>query len=82
VQELALDFLLDVMAGESHPIATRIDAAKAAVLYAHFRKELIDTSGRNVPITVQIVRFSDVTGELETRDRLGKPEPVTSEHDP
>jgi len=80
--QLPLDFLLDVMADESHPIATRIDAAKAAAPYVHFRKGLIDTSGHDAPITVQVVRFSDVAGELETRDRLAEPEPVTIEHDP
>src|SRR5215472_10947780 len=56
--QLPLDFLLDVMADESHPIATRIDAAKAAAPYVHFRKGLVDTSGRDVPITVQILRFT------------------------
>jgi hypothetical protein len=70
-----LDFLLDVMADESHPIATRVDAAKAAAPYVHFRKGLVDTSGRDVPITVQIVRFTDLAGEL-------KSEQVTIEHDP
>ena len=77
-----LDFLLDVMADESQPIATRVDAAKAAAPYVHFRKGMVDTSGRDVPITVQIIRFTDLAGELETTDRLAEPEPLTIEHDP
>jgi hypothetical protein len=77
-----LDFLLDVMADESHPIATRVDAAKAAAPYVHFRKGLIDTRGRDVPLMVQIIRFSDVAPELETPDRRIEPKPVTIEHDP
>jgi len=36
-RRLPLDFLLEVMADESHPIATRVDAAKAAAPYVHFR---------------------------------------------
>jgi hypothetical protein len=81
-RRLPLDFLLEVMADESHPIATRVDAAKAAAPYVHFRKGLVDTSGRDVPLTVQILRFSDVAGELETSKRPTKPAPVTIEHDP
>ena len=80
--QLPLDFLLDVMVDESHPIATRVDAAKAAAPYVHFRKGLVDTHGRDVPLTVNIIRFSDVAGELETRDRLAEPKPPTIEHDP
>jgi hypothetical protein len=80
--QLPLDFLLEVMADESHPIATRVDAAKAAAPYVHFRKGLVDMSGRDVPITVQIVRFTDLAGELETTDRLAEREPLTIEHDP
>ena len=73
-----LEFLLNVMEDESQPIATRVDAAKAAAPYVHFRKGLIDTNGRDVPLTVQILRFSD----LEPLGRSGKPEPVmTIEHD-
>ena len=67
-----LEFLLNVMEDESHPIATRVDAAKAAAPYVHFRKGLIDTNGRDVPLVVQVIRFSDMTSELE---------PVTIEHD-
>jgi hypothetical protein len=33
------------MADESRPLATRVDAAKAAAPYVHFRKGLVDTSG-------------------------------------
>jgi hypothetical protein len=77
-----LEFLLDVMADESHPLVTRVDAAKAAAPYVHFRKGLVDTSGRDVPLTVNIIRFADVADELETLDRLAEPEPATIEHDP
>jgi hypothetical protein len=77
--QLPLDFLLEVMADESHPIATRLDAAKAAAPYVHFRKGLIDTSGRDVPIVVQVLRFADVESELETPT---EPAPITIEHKP
>ena len=80
LRQQPLDFLLDVMADESQPITTRVDAAKAAAPFVHFRKGLVDTSGRDVPITVQILRFSDVAGE--TLNQPAKPEPVTIEHDP
>ena len=82
LRQLPLDFLLEVMADESHPIATRVDAAKAAAPYVHFRKGLVDTIGRDVPLTVQIIRFTDVAADLEAPDRPAKPEPVTIEHDP
>jgi hypothetical protein len=81
-RQLPLDFLLDVMADESQTMATRVDAAKAAAPYVHFRKGLVDTSGRDVPLTVQILRFSDVASDLEALDQSAKPEPVTIEHDP
>jgi len=81
-RQLPLDFLLDVMADESHPLATRVDAAKAAAPYIHFRKGLVDTSGRDVPLTVQIIRFTDLADEPEALDRPAKPEPVTIEHKP
>jgi hypothetical protein len=81
-RQLPLDFLLDVMADESQPIATRVDAAKAAAPYVHFRKGLVDTTGRDVPITVQVLRFSDVASELKPPDRTATPEQVTIEHDP
>ena len=77
-RQLPLDFLLGVMADESQPIATRVDAAKAAATYMHFRKGLVDTSGRDVPLTVNIIRFS----EMEAPDRSAEPQPVTIEHDP
>src|SRR6516162_3455596 len=78
LRQLPLDFLLEVMTNESHPIATRVDAAKAAAPYVHFRKGLVDTSGRDVPLVVQVLRFADVEGELQTAE----PEPVTIEHQP
>ena len=81
-RQLPLDFLLEVMADESQPMATRVDAAKAAAPYVHFRKGLVDTSGRDVPLTVQVIRFSDLADEPETLARPAKPEPVTIEHDP
>ena len=81
-KQLPLDFLLEVMADESQPIATRVDAAKAAAPYLHFRKGLVDTTGRDVPITVQILRFTDGTEELKTLDQRVEPEPLTIEHDP
>ena len=81
-RQLPLDFLLAVMADEGQPIATRVDAAKAAAPYVHFRKGLVDTSGRDVPLTVQVIRFSDLADEPETLARPTRPEPVTIEHDP
>jgi hypothetical protein len=80
-RQLPLDFLLEVMADESHPIATRVDAAKAAAPYVHFRKGLVDTSGRDVAITVQVLRFNDVAGELEALGKPADPAPLTIEHD-
>jgi hypothetical protein len=71
-----LEFLINVMEDQSLPLATRVDAAKAAAPYVHFRKGLIDTNGRDVPLTVQILRFSD----LEPLGRSGKLEPLTIEH--
>ena len=82
LRQLPLGFLLDVMADEGQPIATRVDAAKAAAPYVHFRKGLVDTSGRDVPITVRIIRFTDLAGELEAPDREADPKPLTIEHDP
>jgi hypothetical protein len=81
-RQLPLDFLLDVMVDEGQPMATRVDAAKAAAPYVHFRKGLVDTSGRDIPLTVQIIRFSDIVDEPETLARPAKPEPVTIEHNP
>jgi hypothetical protein len=77
-----LDFLLNVMEDETQPMSVRVDAAKSAAPYVHFRKGLVDTSGRDVPLTVNILRFSDVADELETPARLAEPEPKTIEHDP
>jgi hypothetical protein len=77
-----LDFLLEVMADKSQPMATRVDAAKAAAPYVHFRKGLVDTSGRDVPLTVNIIRFSDIADEPETLARPAKPAPVTIEYNP
>jgi hypothetical protein len=81
-RQLPLDFLLDVMADESQTMATRVDAAKAAAPYVHFRKGLVDTSGRDVPLTVQILRFTDGAEEPKRLDQRVEPEPVIIEHDP
>jgi hypothetical protein len=65
------------MTNENNGLPVRIDAAKALLPYTNFRKGLIDTSGRDVPLTVQVLRFSD----LEPLGRPGKIEPVTIEHE-
>jgi hypothetical protein len=69
-------FLSDVMNNEGNELSVRVDAAKALLPYTNFRKGLVDTTGRDVPLTVQILRFSD----FEPLGRSGKPEPVTIEH--
>jgi hypothetical protein len=65
-------FLSDVMNDERNELSVRVDAAKALMPYTNFRKGLVDTTGRDVPLTVQIIKFNDMTS---------KPEPVTIEHD-
>jgi hypothetical protein len=76
-RELPLDFLIDVMTDESHSIAVRVDAAKAACPYLHFRKGVVDTAGRDVPVSVSIIKFNYLPAdEREINDRL------TIEHDP
>jgi hypothetical protein len=77
-----LEFLLNVMDDETQSMSVRVDAAKSAAPYVHFRKGLVDSSGRDVPLTVHILRFSDVADELENTDRLAKSGPVVIEHDP
>jgi hypothetical protein len=69
-------FLSDVMNDEGNELSVRVDAAKALMPYTNFRKGLVDTAGRDVPLTVQILRFSDP----EPSGRSGKLEPVTIEH--
>jgi hypothetical protein len=64
-----LQFLLAVVADESQPIGTRIAAATSALPYTNHRLGLIDSTGRDAPILVQVVRFSD--GE-----QLSQPRPV------
>lgn len=71
-------FLSDVMTNENNELPVRIDAAKALLPYTNFRKGLVDTTGRDVPITVQILRFADL---VETPVRLAEPRPVI-DHDP
>jgi hypothetical protein len=80
-KQLPLQFLLNMMDDETQPITMRIDCAKAALPFLHHRKGLVDINGRDAPVTVQIVRFRDLEGEFETRDRLVEPGPVI-EHDP
>jgi hypothetical protein len=75
-------FLLAVLNNEGNELPVRIDAAKALLPYTNFRKGLVDTSGRDVPVTVTIVKFNDIADEYEMRDRLVEPAPVTIEHDP
>jgi hypothetical protein len=65
------DFLAAVVADETQPIATRIDAAKSLLPYTNFRNGLVDSSGRDIPLTIQILRFSD----------LPEPELKVIEHD-
>ena len=64
-----LQFLLAVVADESQPIGTRIAAATSALPYKNHRLGLIDTAGRDTPLMVQVVRFSD--GE-----QLSAPRPI------
>jgi hypothetical protein len=64
-----LQFLLAVVADESQPIGTRIAAATSALPYTNHRLGLVDTTGRDVPLMVQVVRFSD--GE-----QLSAPRPI------
>jgi hypothetical protein len=52
-------FLSAVMNDEGNELPVRVDAAKALIPYTNFRKGLVDTSGRDIPITIQIIRFSD-----------------------
>ena len=70
-QQQPLNFLLEVMANESHPIATTFDAAKAALPYLHFRKGVVDTSGRDVPLTVTIISSSSATWQARLRRWTG-----------
>jgi hypothetical protein len=70
-------FLSDVMNNEGNELSVRVDAAKALMPYTNFRKGMVDQAGHDVPLTVQILRFSD----LEPLGRSDKPEPVVIEHD-
>ena len=47
------------MNDEGNELSIRADAAKALLPYTNFRKGLVDTSGRDIPVMVQVVRFSD-----------------------
>jgi hypothetical protein len=75
-----LELMLDVVNDASLPLELRLAAARHAAPYVHHQKGQVDTSGRDVPLTVQILRFSDVV--VEPRDRLAQPERKTIEHDP
>jgi hypothetical protein len=66
-----LSFMLAVMADENNPLGTRLDAAAKAAPYVHHRKGQIDQTGRDVPITVNVLRFS---GDEPA-------EPLTIEHE-
>jgi hypothetical protein len=77
-QQQPFEFLIAVLNDESHPITVRLDAAKALIPFTNFRKGVVDTAGRDVPVRVTIVRFSDLADELETNDRLIEHDPPTS----
>jgi hypothetical protein len=64
-QQKPLAFLLNAMNNNELPIATRIDAAKAAAPYLHHRLGLVDSTGRDQQLNITILRFSD----LEPLDR-------------
>ena len=74
---LPLDLMLSVVRNESLSLEVRLTAARYAAPYCHHHKGQVDTTGRDVPLTVQILRFSD----LEPLGRSGKLEPLTIEHD-
>jgi hypothetical protein len=78
-QQQPLDFLIAVLNNENNELPMRIDAAKALLPYTNFRKGIVDTTGRNVPLTVNVIRFSDMAGEIDPLDRLAD---KTIEHDP
>ena len=75
------EFLSAVMSNEGNELSVRIDAAKALLPYTNFRKGLVDTSGRDIPLVVQIVQFADGAGERANLDRLAEPGPMI-EHSP
>ena len=65
-----LDFLINMMDDETQSMAVRVDAAKSAAPYVHFRKVvLVDLSGHDQPQIIQTLRF-------------GEAKPKTIEHDP
>jgi hypothetical protein len=74
-QQQPLTFLLNAMNNDELPIATRIDAAKAAAPYLHHRPGLVDSTGRDQKLNITVLRFSD----LEPLDRLAE---KVVEHDP
>ena len=74
-QQQPLTFLLNAMNNDELPIATRIDAAKAAAPYLHHRPGLVDSTGRDQQLNITVLRFSD----LEPLDRLAE---KVVEHDP
>jgi hypothetical protein len=60
-------FLSEVMNNENNELPVRIDAAKALLPYTNFRKGLVDTSGRDAPIKIQILRFGNTSDEPDDR---------------
>ncbi len=55
-----LQFLLDRMRNAEADIAERIDCAKAAAPYVHYKLASVEHSGDGGgPLVVEIVRFSD-----------------------
>jgi hypothetical protein len=77
-----LELLLDVLNDASLSLEVRLNAARWAAPYVHHHKGQVDTSGRDAPLQVMIVKFNDVRDEIETNDRMAEPKPVTIEHDP
>jgi hypothetical protein len=70
-----LELMLDVVNDASLPLDVRLNAARWAAPYVHHHKGQVDTSGRDVPLQVTILRFTDP----EPLDRLAD---KTIEHDP
>lgn len=71
-QQQPLNFLLSAMNNNELPMATRIDAAKAAAPYLHHRLGLLDSAGRDQPLNITVLRFA--------ADLPDEPEPLTIEN--
>lgn len=70
-----LELMLDVVNDASLPLDVRLNAARWAAPYVHHHKGQVDQAGRDVPITIQVIRFAE-PGSL---DRLAD---KTIDHDP